>query len=75
MQLADLAADHDIDVGLRLDPIDQILRHGLRSGRRAISVTCRARLARNTVACPAEFPPPTSATSWPAQIRLERDAQ
>ena len=36
-----------------------------RNGRRATMVTLPARLARKTVACPAELPPPTSATSWP----------
>ena len=29
MQLADLTPDDDVDVGLRLDPLDQILGHGL----------------------------------------------
>ena len=42
------------------------------SGRRASKVTRRARLARKTTAWPAELPPPTSATSCPPQVRLER---
>ncbi len=37
------------------------------SGRRASIQTLAALVARNTAAWPAELPPPTSATSWPAQ--------
>ena len=43
------------------------------SGRRAMSVTRLARLARKTVAWPAELPPPTSATSWSgAKVGFQR---
>ena len=36
---------------------------------RTTSVTCRACFARYSAVWPAEFPPPTTKTSWPAIAR------
>ena len=48
-----------LDVGLRGELLDQVVRHARASdGPRTISVTLRAKPAKNIAAWPAELPPP-----------------
>ena len=67
-----------VDRRVVLDAPDQIARHGRPRARSARTSmwTRRAVCARNTAACPAELPPPTTTTSSPrAELRFhERGA-
>ena len=69
-QLAHLGVAPDLDVRDALDAVDQVARHVLAQVVARGSSAARPRCTcatRNTAACPAELPPPTTTTGSPAQ--------
>jgi hypothetical protein len=65
---SDLRVWQERDCGRLFDSADKIYRDIVSANPAdlTITLTCFAIPARNTAACPAEFPPPTTLTSSPA---------